>query len=168
MNMKDLQLYAKICLEELDAIGVEYGNIVEFSINTRAKSRWGQCRYNRATKEYKINIASILLTEEASEKALKDTLFHEIIHTCDGCFDHGREWQSVADLVNDCYAMNIKRCTTSEEKGVDLERTKNYKYYFKCSKCGQVVKRQRESQFTRMYSKYGCGRCGEFGTFMPM
>ena len=37
--MKDLMKLAKECMSELDAIGVKYGNVVEWKVNTRAKSR---------------------------------------------------------------------------------------------------------------------------------
>lgn len=42
--MRDLTAYAIECMTELDNIGIEYGNIIEFTVNTRAKKRWGQCK----------------------------------------------------------------------------------------------------------------------------
>ena len=39
--MRDLTAYAIECMTELDNIGIEYGNIIEFTVNTRAKKRWG-------------------------------------------------------------------------------------------------------------------------------
>ena len=42
--MKDLKKLANQCMAELDAIGVQYGNVVLWEVNTRAKNRWGQCR----------------------------------------------------------------------------------------------------------------------------
>ena len=43
--MKDLKKLANECMAELDAIGVQYGNVISWEVNTRAKNRWGQCRY---------------------------------------------------------------------------------------------------------------------------
>lgn len=43
--MKDLKKLANQCMAELDAIGVQYGNVISWEVNTRAKNRWGQCRY---------------------------------------------------------------------------------------------------------------------------
>lgn len=37
--MRNLEEYAIQCMEELDAIGIEYGNIIEIKANTRAKKR---------------------------------------------------------------------------------------------------------------------------------
>lgn len=160
--MKDLQKLAKECMSELDAIGVEYGNVIEFKINTRAKSRWGQCR-RIIGNTYSINITNELLRDDLSDRPCKETIFHELIHTCKGCMNHGYEWQRIADLVNDCYGYNIKRATSSEEKGVEM--VKVYKYCFKCTNCGSVVKRNRASDFTRNYKRYGCGKCHKYNTF---
>ena len=44
--MLDLQEIALECMEELDAIGIEYGNVIEFEINTRAQRRWGAMQSN--------------------------------------------------------------------------------------------------------------------------
>ena len=43
--MKDLKKLANECMAELDAIGIQYGNVISWEVNTRAKNRWGQCRY---------------------------------------------------------------------------------------------------------------------------
>ena len=39
--MKDLKKLANQCMAELDAIGVQYGNVISWEVNTRAKNRWG-------------------------------------------------------------------------------------------------------------------------------
>lgn len=59
--MRNLDEYAIQCMEELDAIGIEYGNIVEVKVNTRAKKRWGQCK--AIPGGYSINISVVLLDE---------------------------------------------------------------------------------------------------------
>lgn len=164
--MKNLYKYYWQVREELEAIGIEVGNIVEVIPNSRAKSRWGQCKiitnsYYWEDREFSINISTRLLQDDVSDEALKDTICHEVIHTCRGCFNHGKEWKALADLVNDCYSFyNIKRCSSSEEKGIKTDIKKiEYKYIFKCENCGQTIKRQRESQFVKYYNLYRCGRC---------
>lgn len=165
--MKDLLKLAVECMNELDAIGVKYGNVVEWKVNTRAKKRWGQCRYRISTNDYSINISNELLADNVSDRAVKDTIFHELIHTVDGCMNHGIKWQNIADLVNDCYGYNIKRCTSENEKGVKLTRTeKIYKYQFVCLGCGQTIKRQKMSEFVKNYHNYRCGKCN--GKFAPI
>ena len=35
--MRDLMAYAVECMTELDKIGIQYGNITEFIVNTKAR-----------------------------------------------------------------------------------------------------------------------------------
>ena len=40
--MKNFHGLCLECMEELDALNVQYGKISKWEINTRAKKRWGQ------------------------------------------------------------------------------------------------------------------------------
>lgn len=117
--MKNLEEYAIRCMEELDAIGIEYGNIVEVKANTRAKKRWGQCK--AIPGGYSINISVALLDERNNEQGLKETIIHELLHSCKGCMNHGEKWKRLAQKVNRAYGYNIKRCSSAEDKGVQSE-----------------------------------------------
>lgn len=165
----------KECIDELDAIGVPYGNIVSVTVNYRAKRRWGLCKM--VGESYKININADLLSVYASEKGLKETVIHEILHTCPNSMCHTGEWKKWATLVNDCYSYNIKRCNSEADKGMaEFYRKKReegvkgkartYKYVFTCADCGQKIKRMRASRFTEHYRAYRCGRCG--GRFVKL
>lgn len=39
--MRNLMIFAIECMDELDSIGIPYGKVLDFSVNTRAKKRWG-------------------------------------------------------------------------------------------------------------------------------
>lgn len=39
--MRDINVVAIECMRELDVIGIQYGNVVEFKVNYRAERRWG-------------------------------------------------------------------------------------------------------------------------------
>lgn len=158
------------CVSELNAIGVPYGTIAKVSVNYRAKSWWGRCRGN-GMGAFTIDIGYELLMEYATEKGLKETILHELIHTCPHCMDHGPEWTRWVDLVNDCYNYAIKRVNSAKDKGMAAEyyeaikaereqKRINAKYRFHCKGCGQVIIRTRKSQFTEWYMLYTCGRCG--------
>ena len=86
-----------------------------------------------------------MLQDDISDNACKNTIMHEILHTCEYCFNHGSEWKHIADLVNDCYLFyNIKRCTSAEEKGINEEiEKKEPKYILRCTKCGKLFYRDR-------------------------
>lgn len=100
--MKDINSIAHTCIDELRSVGICPPPIEEFTVNTRAKTRWGQCR-KRWGKFY-INISSRLLDESISDFPVKNTLMHEILHTMPNCFNHGDEWSELAEKVNNSLA----------------------------------------------------------------
>ena len=159
--MLDLQKIAKECMSELDAIGIRYGNIVRFEINTRAKKRWGQCRV--VPGGYAINISERLLRDESSVRGLKETVFHEIAHTCEGCMNHGAEWKRIVSMINRAYGYQIKRTGSSEEHQVENLPDEAYRHKVVCCGCGRAVYRMRECGLTRSPERWRCGKCG--GTF---
>lgn len=160
------------CIDEMDAIDIPYGKITEVTVNYRAKSRWGQCqrRYDNGII-YKININADLCHREASERGLKETIIHEILHTCPDCMCHTGEWKRLADLVNDCYGYNVKRCNSSEDKGMSEfykqhdrqgrpEKPVVWKYEIRCKSCGKIVgRKQKACKVTKYPQMYQCGFC---------
>lgn len=157
--MRNLDDYAIQCMEELDAISIEYGNIIEVVANTRAKKRWGQCK--AIPGGYSININAILLDERNDEQGLKETIIHELLHSCKDCMNHGSKWNYLAQKVNSAYGYNIKRINSAAEKGVS-EETRPYmeKYTVKCNKCGYIYTRARKTKLIQYPEHYRCGCCG--------
>ena len=159
------------CIDEMNAIDIPYGKIVEVTVNYRAKSRWGQCRKSYANADgivYKININCDLCHPDASERGLKETIIHEILHTCPDCMCHTGEWKRLAELVNDCYGYNVKRCNSSEEKGMEefyaqhdeLKKKPTWKYEIRCKSCGKVLgRRQKACKLTMNPYRYRCSYC---------
>lgn len=159
-----LKKATKTCMSELDSVGIPYRRPARLKVNTRAKKRWGQCRLQDG--RYEINISSRLL-KEGSEEALKRVLMHELIHTCDGCMNHGALWKYYAEIVRRGLGYPITRTNTAAELGLPVmaetavgRKTEAYKHRFVCEKCGAVIMRKRESTFTRHYHDYRCARCG--------
>lgn len=147
----------------LDSLNIEYGPIDEVEINFRATSRWGQCIYHRATGTYTVEVSSRLLVDGVEREALLDTLVHEFLHAHTGRMSHTGEWKRCAELVNRKYAMNIKRCTSNEEKGVEPQ----YKYLITCDKCGIATAYKRKNRVVEFIMRSPknnimckCGKCG--------
>ena len=89
--MKNFEGLINECLAEIDSAGIETGKITSWMINSRAKTRWGLCRMKR-DGSFEIEIASRLLEDDKiSETACKETIIHEILHTCPNCWNHGKE-----------------------------------------------------------------------------
>jgi hypothetical protein len=163
-EMYNLYQLATEALDNLNAIGI-YPHVTpnNFTVNTRALKRFGQAQYKtvNGVKVYSINIASFLLDKRNEEKNVMQTIYHECIHCCDGCMCHTGEWKRLAELVNDCYAMDISRLGSSKEilhEDVYKERMEKlraktskrignntYKYHCYCEECGYEI--------TRIYSR---------------
>ena len=160
--MKDFEKLKEQCIHEVTHLSIRLGTISSWTINSRAKTCWGLCKLNR-DGSYSIEIASRLLEDDRiSEQSCKETIIHELLHTCKGCMRHTGKWKYYAEVVNQVYGYNIKRVTQGSEKGIE-----NYeggemaiKYVFTCGTCGATIYRKRGSNFTRNYRYYGCARCG--------
>jgi predicted SprT family Zn-dependent metalloprotease len=86
--------------------------------------------------------------------------------------NHGENWKREADKVFRAFGIRIKRTSSAAEKGVS-EATRipykprnidhSIKYVFRCSCCGQIVRRERASKFTKHPENYRCAAChGKF------
>lgn len=106
---------------------------------SNARRRLGQC-----CNKKDINISKWLL-EIASDKEIKNTIIHEILHTFDDTKGHNARWQHYARLVNNYGVYNITRLANTNEimnnNNVNEEyrlELMNYKYEITCEKCGKT------------------------------
>ncbi len=160
--MKNFEELKNQCLSEINFTGITIGKNISWSINKRSRSRWGMCKKN-VDGTYEIQISEILLKDDRiSEKACKETIIHEILHTCDGCMKHTGKWKFYANLMNREYGYNIKRTTQGSEKGIEDYKSTSMpiKYVFTCKGCGAKIYRKKDSRFTRNYRNYMCTGCG--------
>lgn len=159
--MRNLNAVYHECISELDAIGIEYGNIISVTVNTRAKKRWGQCK--RTPNGFIISVNAALLDERNDISGLKNTIIHEVLHTCEGCMNHGSEWKYYARKVNHAYNYDIKRTSSADEKGVQEETReiapRQINYIIKCADCGHEFKRTRMTAVVKNPHNYRCA-CG--------
>lgn len=167
--MKDLQKLYQECLNELTDIGIVCGNIKSVTVNTKAKSRWGLCKrktvidYKSPVQKYEfeISISYRLLEDEVKDEAAKNTIIHELLHTCEGGHGHKGNWQRLANRVNTAYGYDIKRTTSYDEKGVeDIRVAPVYKYVIACEECGHEYKRTKQTSLIKAPERYRCGKCG--------
>lgn len=84
---------------------------------------FGQCcpkgsKKKYAEYEYYIEISGFTLNN--TEKSLRNTLIHELIHTVPGGDGHTGEWKRWAKFVSDKTEYHISRCGVEDETGRDL------------------------------------------------
>ena len=156
--MKDLNKIALECMAELDALNIPYVKPSKITVNTRAKSRWGQCRRVSKT-EFTINISERILRDDVSDAATKNTVIHELLHTIEGCQNHGPKWKRYANQVNRSYPKyNIQTTTSEAEKGIAPEPVV-YKYMVECLACKHKRGYTRRSKVTMHPELFRCGSC---------
>lgn len=161
--MKDLQKLYNDCVMELKRINMDISNkITEVKINGRLRTTMGICYRNNRTGNYSIGINQALMSDTADEMEVKDTIIHELLHTCPGSFNHGYEWKLRADRVNRMLGYHVSTCASRQEveaKGIQL-KIEDWKYALECVNCGKQYKRKRWGYALENPSNYKCGKCG--------
>ena len=155
--------------ENLIAIGIpvsaELCPEIRFS---KATSWYGQCKQSRGYNErrYKFVISISEYHLQSSERAIRNTLIHELLHTCPGCLNHGPKWKAYADIVQRRFGYNITRAggdkdTDSAIEAARKENREGYQtqYLLICTGCGQEFPRYRKSNLVLHPEKYRC-KCG--------
>lgn len=159
--MKDLMSLVAICKADLDSLGIKYGRVSNWTVNTRAKCRLGQCRIV-AGDLFDINISEAVLKDDIDNQIALDVIMHELLHTVKGCFNHGAKWKKYAEYINwKLPQYNMRRVATKSDTALVIERKEPvYKFILRCTKCGQEIKRQKETKVVINYKRYRCGKCG--------
>lgn len=169
--MEELKMLCAQCMAYLDQLKIRYGTVSSLKINARAVRRFGRCR-KLPDGTYEIEISSRLLDPSVDPSYARDTMIHELLHTCRGCMNHGTRWKRYVNRVNDRFGFQIsdspyKETERSRQRSSEVPSpVRTPSYVFRCSGCGIQILRYRASEFTRNYHRYACGKCG--GRFVLM
>ena len=144
------------CIAELKCYGIPVSDKIypAVYINRNWMSRVGQCE--EIDGHYFISISSILMGDNL--KTIKQTLLHELIHTCPDCMNHGEQWQKYVGTANKKGGYNIKRTTNS--KAFSEYGDNNAKYIMRCKQCNIRVYRYRMSKLVKSPNSFRCSKCG--------
>ena len=122
-------------------------------VNSRAKRRLGCCYVQNGV--YSIEVSARQLDDR---EKVRQTLAHELLHTCHGCRNHGERWKAYAEQVNEVLGFSIQRLFPAEEETVPL-RHDTVKYVLECQSCGAKLYRSRMSKAVKSPWRYRC-QCG--------
>ena len=154
--MKDLNKLAKQCIDDLLLAGIPLRPVRNWKISTKSKCQWGLCKAV-GNGIFDIHISARLLQDDVDDWATKNTIAHELLHTVEGCMNHGRHWHKLARLVCERYPQyNIKGRTSAEEKCICME----YKYILQCTGCKSKIGRLKRSRLVEHPEIYVCSKCG--------
>ena len=174
-EMYNLQALANVAINNLHAIDI-YPNIdiMDFKVNKRYKNRYGTAkrRYNgNGNYTYSIEISAFLLDKRNDEKSVMNTIYHELLHCCDECWKDGHrgKWKEYAELVNDCYNMDICRASYFSERlneevlkeKKEREERASYTFHWCCEDCGNTnfCIQKRAPKWYYHINMYQCTEC---------
>lgn len=153
---EDVELISKLGYNDVD------NNKYIPVINTKMTKTLGRCTeyHGREGSEYTIEINNNYLRTADSEN-VHATIMHEVIHSVDGCLNHGPKWKSIAKEVSKAYGFkNIERITYDNEYAKILE--KGFRHYVKCPNCGKIWKFSKKDKRVKAVINHHahCGICG--------
>lgn len=156
------------CMNIVKSAGINPVPITDVSVNRRAKTRFGQCRYHRGAYGYtcSINISIDVLDALHNDKncldAARSVMVHEILHAANIGEGHKGNWKRDAEEVMRLYpSLNISRCgKDSDFNIVRSEAEEINKYCVVCDKCGYEVHRNRRSKLIDHPGNYIHRDCG--------
>ncbi len=152
-EVNDLMQELSLALREL-GIPVSRAIRPEVAINSRARRRNGCC-YHQADGSCRIEVSRRLLEEP---KLLRQTLVHELLHTCPGCMNHGKRWKAYAERANAAMGLSVQRLAQPGEEAGPLRHDPVH-YVLECQSCGQRFFRRRMSKLVKYPRRYRC-QCG--------
>jgi predicted SprT family Zn-dependent metalloprotease len=141
------------CRKEMENLNIPVAEF-KLEVNNRSKSRLGVCR--RRAGKFIIEISDFVF--DISEKEVRNTLVHEMLHTVDKCFNHGNTWKYNAMLLNRKYGYDISR-TCSREVSKEMRKVVPYKYMIECQECGMTTGRHKFSNLISQTYRFRC-KCG--------
>lgn len=109
--MRNLQQVFNECLMEVNAINIPIGNIesIEWA---GFRNKWGLCIHHIDSGIYDIKISSRCKNTNIRLADLKNIIFHEMIHTCDGCMEHNKLWVGYALALDENYGYDVATAKT--------------------------------------------------------
>lgn len=104
----ELQRIFEECLADIQALNISVGTITKIEW-ADLKNAWGECngRWTGNGWEYWIAISTEFLNEKISEIHLRETVYHEILHTCYRCSSHSKTWVKTALLIDKTYGCGV-------------------------------------------------------------
>ena len=156
--MRNLTVSANKCMKMLDEINIPYKNPNKWRVSKRMTRAFGQYSISK----HEIAITDRLLDDRLPVKMLENTIIHELIHTCDGCYNHGNKFQAYAKKVNRELGYNISTYVSKEESIVmdAIYKPKERRYEVICPTCEHVFSYKVRGKVYQHPELYICKACG--------
>ena len=157
MTKNDIQ---EIFLEEVDK-AINAGLPIPTNLDThiqfnKRKTALGVCTKNRRSSLCKIALSIYML--DMPERMIRETIAHELCHTCSND-SHGKQWKFYANILNNKYGYHISRLANREDtkkfNEISGYKRNKDKYAIECPNCN------RRWYYARMCWTIKCTEDGE-------
>lgn len=158
-TLKYLQKVFEQCLIEAKALaipvqqidGIRWGNL---------DKKWGICIWHTKTNTFDIVISTRCQRKIISKEDLKNIVFHEILHTCEGCIEHSKLWVQYALKIDNEYGYGVSIFKTSYEF---LHHELPVLHRMVCKNCSGICEIRDPADWERFQNgvKFHCSWCGE-------
>ena len=137
-------------------------------LNANNRKVMGLCR-SRGYRQYGdmvVTSCSILLNpnmlkfEDDGLLIIKNTLAHELCHTCKGCQNHGPQFHKVAEIIKRNMGYVIDTRADLDASAYFNKYLPQTKYKLVCQGCGIDTYIARLSDPVKNPGKYHCSKCG--------
>lgn len=161
-SQKDMNTLLEEAISQVEDAGIPVdSNKIESKLTiTRATRTFGRCQ-EIGGGVFSIGISKYY--KDNDKKEVMETLVHEVLHTVEGCFNHGTLWKRYAGLMNKKHGYDISRTSSRQMDNLMKEEVFKsiYKYSIDCDKCGRSTLRQRKSKIVKNPENYSCSCGGE-------
>lgn len=157
--MRDLQQIFDECLAEMKSLKIPVGDIkcIEW---TTLMGAWGKCHrvWENDHFSYYLKVSDEFQSDYINIKELRATICHEILHTCNGCYKHGKRWVKYALKLDAEYHYGIA-LFKSRYDIVNSELPVIHKMV--CPNCGGGWKIRNSSDWDQIQSgiRFSCVWC---------
>ncbi|NLD11470.1 hypothetical protein [Aminicella lysinilytica] len=156
-----LQLLMAEAISELNSIGIYPSKTIRsVSVNTRARRRLGACKQTGSKMDPSFAIEISYICRSLRDEDLKIIVIHELLHSCNGCMNHGATWKAYASKVERELGYHISATVDYNDIGLGKETGRNFKYRITCNNCGKTMLRMRKSKVVVHPEYYRCSACG--------
>ena len=152
-SQAELNIMLANAIEQVKSAGFKVGQTDPNVYLTRATTQYGRCT-KLPNGSFKISLSKFF--KDNPEQEVIETLVHEVLHTLEGCQNHGVDWKASAFVMNQRFGYNI---TTTSSTPMARESEIAYKYVIKCTNCGSIIKRQKKSKLVTHTNEFKC-KCG--------
>lgn len=159
-----------IRLQELTERAYRILRNLNIEVKDNVKVEWSKTVQTKTLGTYYNRSNSITISRlfhVLPDNEVMATLLHELLHSVDGCQNHGTKWKALAHTVNRAYGCNIKRTSDLMRRyGDKLYDEGFFTHKIYCSACNSTQYYTREPKVKDNLGSCYCGTCRKHDTLV--